>query len=138
MKRYTLAFASLCCLAFVPVGTASAQPYPVNRPSYSPYSRPQLSPYLDLIRGGDPAANYYLGTVPERERRRNDAYYRSSILELDQRISQTPESDDLFTPLRSTGHATAFGTTGSYFGSTGMPLSATRPATPAGPKPTRR
>ena len=48
--------------------TASAQtppPYVQNRPSYGVGFRPRLSPYLDLANGGDPAVNYYLGTLPE-------------------------------------------------------------------------
>jgi hypothetical protein len=35
----------------------------------APYSRPALSPYLNLLRGGDPAANYYLGVLTEYDRR---------------------------------------------------------------------
>ena len=101
MKRlFLVPLASVCCLAFLTTGTASAQAPSFNRGGYAPYNRqqPQLSPYLNLLRGGDPASNYYLGVVPERERRRNDALFRSSILDLEQRTQQLAEAEE-FTPL---------------------------------------
>jgi hypothetical protein len=143
MKRHVLiAAASVCYLAFLTAGTASAQAAPYARPGFSPYNRPQLSPYLNMLRGGDPAANYYLGVVPERQRRRNDALFRSEIYDLEQRTQPAAEGEDVvdrFVPLRATGHATAFGTTGSYFGSSGMqqPM-VTRPPTQQTARPVRR
>jgi hypothetical protein len=93
---------------------------------------------LNLLRGGDPASNYYLGVVPERERRRNDALFRSSILDLEQRTQQLAEAEE-FTPLRSTGHATAFGNTSTYFGSTGpQQAPTTRPPIQQAPRPVKR
>jgi hypothetical protein len=38
---------------------------------------PTLSPYLNMLRGGDPAANYFLGTLPDFQRRQEDAVRRN-------------------------------------------------------------
>src|SRR5262245_38574220 len=32
---------------------------------FAPTPRPVFSPFLELLRGGNPAANYFLGTVPD-------------------------------------------------------------------------
>jgi hypothetical protein len=47
-----------------------------------PQNTPLLSPYLNLLRGGNPAANYYLGVVPERARRANEAQLGSTVNQL--------------------------------------------------------
>ena len=39
-------------------------------PAYGPGYQTQLSPFLNLLRGGDASANYFLGVVPEQQRRR--------------------------------------------------------------------
>jgi hypothetical protein len=142
MKRFLAGlFASVVCLLAVGAQSASAQaPYPYNRPS--PYGGPLLSPYLNLLRGGDQASNYYLGVIPERDRRRNDVLFRSSILDLEERtnVATTSEEADLLRPLRSTGHVTAFGNTSTYFGQTSLQLPGARPAVPqqqSGSRPRR-
>jgi hypothetical protein len=136
MNRILVPMASILGLVCTAAGTAFAQAPPFAA-GYQPYNRPQpqLSPYLNLLRGGDPAANYYLGVVPERERRRNDALFRSAIVDLEQRTQPLAEGEDVFTPLRSTGHPTAFGYTGSYFASTGLQPPAARPTAPTSPRP---
>jgi hypothetical protein len=92
-----------------------------------------------MLRGGDPSANYFLGVVPERERRRNDAYFRSSIFDLEQRTQQLAEAEEAFVPLRSTGHATAFGNTSTYFGTTGVQqATAVRPPIQQAARPVKR
>jgi hypothetical protein len=151
MKRIILvplvAFAGL----LVPAGPASAQlTYPYGPPAYGPFYTPMLSPYLNLLRGGDPAANYFLGVLPEVQRRQNARMFGAAIQSLDQRAeapAATPEELELYTPLRSTGHATAFNNTLSYFPR--LPItprqptnrpggpSATPPVAPPGAPPTR-
>jgi hypothetical protein len=129
-RLLVVSLASLSCLVVLGNGTASAQGYYPSqsaRPNYGiyqpyggGYNRPLLSPYLDLLRGGDPAVNYFLGTVPEFQRRANAAQFRSAIQDLEQRTGQptTTEPEDLFKPLTSTGHPTAFLNTGGFFGNT--------------------
>jgi hypothetical protein len=124
-------------------GSAAAQA-PVYRPSTQLGPRqPLLSPYLNLLRGGDPASNYYLGTIPERQRRQNAALFSSQIQSLEQQVTQQttiPDVDEaLFQPAPATGHATAFMNLGGYFnqGTVRRPLPpARRPPTggpPTGP-----
>ena len=117
-------------------GAAPAQQRPFNQPNYGPGYHPPLSPYLDLLRGGDPAVNYYLGTVPEFQRRQNNEVFRSALAELDQRVSQTTVELGLSVPVTPTGHVTAFGNTGGYFGNSTEKQSASRTqAAPGKPKP---
>src|SRR5215831_20604771 len=118
-----LGFASLitCALA----SAAYAQPgtaYPYNLNLYgpglvSPYNStftrpgPNLSPYLNLLRGGNPAANYYLGVVPEIERRSNAAAFSAGIQDLARRIEAPPSElsgEELFPTLPQTGHPVQF------------------------------
>src|SRR5205807_1613565 len=126
--------------------SAQAQPYiPGNRPQYyNPY-RPPISPYLDLLRGGLPAANYYLGVVPERERR--NLQYGSVPLpfDLDRRYEAVDrvDADELAPTLPGTGHATAFMTTSPYFtggGGVGVTSASAALGQNAGyaPRPSRR
>ncbi len=86
-----------------------------------PYG-PGLSPYLNLLRGGPPAVNYYNGVLSERDRRLFQQQAGQSIIGLQQEINApAPESEDLLSPLSGTGHPTAFGYAGSYFPATVYP-----------------
>jgi hypothetical protein len=116
-----LALAAVALLGPLAAGQARAQPfdYPIRPPAYGPFYRPGLSPYLNMLRGGDPAVNYYLGVVPEFQRRRNDAVFRGAILDLEARTAAAPalaaEDVDIARPLAQTGHVTAFNNTANYF-----------------------
>jgi hypothetical protein len=118
-------------MLFLGVTSAATAQYPgynqnLNRfgppPPGGPYG-PGLSPYLNLLRGGLPAANYYGGVLPERERRLFQQQAGQSILGLEQDIGivQQPGGEDLLSPLPGTGHPTAFGYSGSYFPATVYP-----------------
>ena len=88
-----------------------------NPVSIAPYSRPALTPYLNLLRGGDPAANYYLGVLTEYDRR-----FQQNQPGL---LANTPRANtflddrvDLDVPLRQlppTGHSAGFMIYNSYF-----------------------
>jgi hypothetical protein len=109
MRSAILATLSLGALVAVATGPASAQYGPVYRPGLYPYGTPGLSPYLDLTRGGNRAANYFLGTVPEIERRRNTALFGAAIQDLERRPTTTePTADELVPTLPGTGHPVAF------------------------------
>jgi hypothetical protein len=115
-----------------------AQQYPNYRPGYGP-SRPQLSPYLELLRGGNPAANYYLGVVPEFDRRRTQREFGTAILDLERRPeTTTPTTDDLLPPLGGTGHPTYFLNYSSYFNLPNYQGVNNPAAQQAGPGRTRR
>lgn len=91
------------------------------RPNYGPGYRPGLSPYLNLIRGGDPAANYYLGTIPEQQRRQQAQQFGSEITELQDKTSRLPEVSPLDKDLTKeipSGHPTGANTTLGYYGDT--------------------
>jgi hypothetical protein len=100
---------------------AQAGPYVTPGGGYgnSPYGygTPRLSPYLNLLRGGNTAANYFMGVVPEVERRANAALYGSQIQELARRTEGAAEAQDLFPRLTETGHPAVFANYGTYFGS---------------------
>jgi hypothetical protein len=111
------------CLFALAAGPAHAQSgFPYQRPNYGPGFRPGLSPYLNIARGGNPAVNYYLGTLPEFDRRVNQRVVRSEILDLERREAETAAAlsptADLLNPLPGTGHPTAFQDTANYFGPT--------------------
>jgi hypothetical protein len=118
-------------LVLLATGTASAQYNPnAYRPtagSYAPFS-PVLSPYLDLTRGGNPAVNYFLGTLPEIDRRATQARQGAAILDLDRRLEAPPPGEPLLPTdvvgevtkgaLPPTGHAAVFTNYSTYYGLT--------------------
>jgi hypothetical protein len=120
MRRYILSpLVALFGLLAWAVGPAAAQNiYPYQAPRFGPGYQTQLSPYLQMLRFGDPAANYYLGVVPEFQRREDRNRIYGSLQGFSNLLPARPQltERDIDTPLRSTGHPTAFGYTGSYFG----------------------
>jgi hypothetical protein len=91
-------------------------PYP-RAGLYNPYSSPALSPYLNLRRGGSPAANYYLGVVPEVQRRQQYNQLNAEIRDVEQRrlTPLAPDTEALVPQLPETGHATQFLNVSPYF-----------------------
>src|SRR5690349_7604497 len=90
-------------LFFAGVGAAQAQ---------YPNSRPTVTPWLNLYRGGNPVAlNYYNLVRPELD-------FLASIQQLSQQVGANKQAlTDLTTPSGApvTGHAAGFMTHGSYF-----------------------
>jgi hypothetical protein len=115
----TLAACLLTVLAGLTTNpTAQAQTGSVPRPLPTRAPTPALSPYLDLTRTGDPAINYYLGTLPEIQRRRFEQSAGAAISDLERgQGSPTLSANDLMPPLPQTGHRTTFNNLGGYFGS---------------------
>jgi hypothetical protein len=114
----TLSIGIALTLALGALNRASAQSvFNRNPPIGAPYSRPALSPYLNLLRGGDPAANYYLGVLTEYDRR----YQLTKPLALPEPVYLEPYLDDRadvdtqFRQLPATGHSTGFMIYNSYF-----------------------
>lgn len=139
---WALAFAGLVSLSPLASGEASAQLGPRPRPNYGPGYRPQLSPYLNLIRGGNPAANYYLGTVPEQQRRADAREFRGAITDLDVRTA--PPTVETGVPTVGFDNRSNPTTGGPYFNNTvgfyqrqNIPQPRTPPGQPP-PLPQRR
>jgi hypothetical protein len=111
----TLLLVGLALAAIVPCASAQTVFNP-NPPIGAPYSRPALSPYLNLLRGGDPAANYYLGVMTEFDRR----YQQSRLAPVDA-PRLTPMVDDRADlevgdrQLPPTGHPTGFMIYNSFY-----------------------
>jgi hypothetical protein len=103
------------------VGEARAQqPYNLppfqQRPVYFPYSTPGLSPYLNLLRGGNPASNYYLGVLPELDRRANAIQFGNAITDLERRTALTAGALEEFEEsLTATGHPAYFVNYGGFY-----------------------
>jgi hypothetical protein len=131
MTRFIL---SLSAAGFVwlaaAVAPASAQfAYPIRPPQYGPYYQTQLSPWLNMLRGGDPAANYYAGVNPEFQRRQDRNAIYNSLQNIGMQIPPPPgiTNRELDLPLASTGHVTAFNYTGTYFGGNAATRSLSNP-----------
>jgi len=125
MKRLLLALPLLGILATP--DPAAAQYNSSYQPYISPYNYYQrgttLSPWLQLLRGNNTAANYYLGVLPERDRRNDERRFQAALLG-EQRSTQR-ELDDLqkslletvpgYNPLSPTGHYSSYDFKGQYF-----------------------
>jgi hypothetical protein len=80
---------------------------------FSATPRPIFSPYLDLLRGGSPSANYFLGTVPSLQQQQQSVRFimpevgafRQPRLDVDEVLRQLPE----------TGHPVQFLSYGPFF-----------------------
>ncbi len=123
---------TLAALGFVGVfgmlapGRVAAQQY--APPAYGSYGRggPALSPYLNMTRGGNPAANYFLGVLPEIDRRRTKVEQGREITDLELRSDvlsqqQQGQREDIGPELTGggllpSGHAAAFTAYGAYYG----------------------
>jgi hypothetical protein len=130
MKRLGIAAAATLAWLGISAGTASAQfstnfPQLYQYPStsqYDQFNRSQLSPYLNLTRGGSNAANYYLGVVPEIQRRNFEFRAANDFSSIYSAATQAPQT--LEDPLwrlpflrvsPPTGHLTGFQTYGSFY-----------------------
>jgi hypothetical protein len=102
---------------FASAGEAAAQGTAARRPNFGPYWRPQLTPYLNLARGGNPAVNYFLGTLPEQDRRYNYDFLRGSLQELDSRTLAIAREERLVEPVTAPARVT-YGNLGPYYGNT--------------------
>lgn len=81
-------------------------------PQYGPGLRPTLSPYLNLLRGGDTASNYYLGVRSEFQRRDDRVNLLTRTNELENRTEQIENQEN---PIEGT--PADFGDTKTYFAS---------------------
>lgn len=124
MKRILVTpFAVLMAWLILGCIPASAQyTYPFRPPQYGPGYQTQLSPYLNMLRPGDPAVNFYTGVLPEVQRRQDRNAVFGSLQGLTMQFPAPPgiNEEDYDAPMYSTGHPTAFNYTGMYFNSSMM------------------
>ena len=74
----------------------------------SPFtSRPTVSPYLNLLRGGSPVLNYYGLVRPEQEFRKANDQFREQFYNVDKKL-ETYEQREGASNLGVTGHRTRF------------------------------
>lgn len=116
MKRFIVLPLALVALA---ASRAPAQnTYPYMPPRFGPGWHTPLSPYLNLLIPGNSAVDYYSLTLPQIQRRQLRNQMFGQLQGLNNMLPPRPQltQQELFAPLASTGHPTAFGYTGSYFG----------------------
>jgi hypothetical protein len=97
--------------------TMAQSVFRANPPVVAPYSRPALSPYLNLLRGGDPAANYYLGVLTEYDRRFQQSRIPvvAEMPRLDPFVDDRADMDLPDKRLPPTGHPSGFMIYNSYY-----------------------
>jgi hypothetical protein len=132
---------ALLGLALPPAARAQVSPFPVYSPGrlgggtgFRPYfnntlTGPRLSPYLLL--GSNPATgfnnlpavNFYLGVLPEIERRNTQALFQYDIQDLNRRttaLSLPSAEPELYLPtLGQTGHPVSFLNPAPYYNTGG-------------------
>jgi hypothetical protein len=100
MMRSLLAYVLVAATTTV----ASAQPLP-SRPTGQPPTRPTVSPYLNLLRGGtNPAINYYGLVRPQFEFSRQMRQVESELASQEHTLRGLEEE----TGVAATGHAAGF------------------------------
>jgi hypothetical protein len=85
-------------------------------------NQPALSPWLNLTRGGNPAANLYLGVYPEFDRRYFQGGVMSTLPTLENSIQALQQPQDIIggPALNQTGHLSAFQAYGTYYNMPGQ------------------
>lgn len=109
MKRQILNWLGVGMLGVLAVNASLGQVPPGYPPSYNPV-RPSYSPYLNLLRPGNPAVNYYGLVRPEME----TLNFLNQVERQVTRLQNTPQT--IITPgLPPTGHTVGFMNASRYF-----------------------
>ncbi len=108
---------------FAPSAHAIFNPYPVVSPSPNPPPRylvqSPISPYLNLLRGGDPATNYYLNVVPllqAQKKQEQVAGADSPLAETARKLDE--EAREISLRRSAAGNLPTFG---NYYGGYSLP-----------------
>jgi hypothetical protein len=121
MIKRSILSAAVLALGF---SAASAQPtYSPTAPVMpAPYNSTRVvSPFFQMLRGGDAAANYYGGVLPEQQRRFSEDFlnYSSrptfSVGRLENMVDDRLNLDVLEKQLPPTGHPTGFMIYNAYY-----------------------
>ncbi|MFM9960243.1 MAG: hypothetical protein ACKV2Q_03345 [Planctomycetaceae bacterium] len=73
----------------------------------SPISRPTISPYLNLLRQGNPALNYYGLVRPEQEFRAANVQFQNQFNDVRSKVDELEKQEDT-SNLGVTGHQVRF------------------------------
>ena len=129
MRPIGIGLLALAALAAAP-GAAPAQlPNSFNPTGYAPnmYNRAAqpLSPYLNLLRGGNPAVNYYYGVRPGTQPGaftgmfdQSRAGPRQTFFPVVDTLADLTDDPEAGKRVNPTGHPVGFGNTLNYFGQT--------------------
>ena len=114
MRRPCGLFALAACAVLSAFqGSAQAQ---YGQPGISPYNRPTVSPYLNLLRPGLPATNYYNLVVPQQQFSSNLNMLQQQVTANQGNIAALGAQDPLTAILLSlTGHQVSFMNYRRYF-----------------------
>jgi hypothetical protein len=119
--------------------TANGPGYIGPASPFAPTPRPIISPYLNFLRGGSPAANYFLGTVPQLQAQAQAGrFVLPDVGTL--RQQQLPPDYELLPQLPETGHMVQYQSYGPFYSSLNRgprstmltPFSLARPTRPPG------
>lgn len=143
MNRLLLTMFAAGAFLGIAAGSASAQAvYYGGQQSFQPFGAPRLSPYLNLVRTSNnpaaPAANYFIGTVSEIERRGNARQFGNAIQGLERQVTGQEDSEELFPTLAGTGHVATFNNLGGYFNQRGQATGGNIGGVGRAPQPRKR
>src|SRR5438874_11443510 len=93
LTTWVLAMGSMATLTATVLGQPPANAY-LRQPNAGYVKPPLLSPYLNLMRGGSPSANFYYGVVPY-ENRGYDNPLNSRLQDWDRRIGTNADLEEL-------------------------------------------
>jgi hypothetical protein len=122
--------------------TATGPGYIGPASPFAPSPRPVISPYLNFLRGGSPAANYFLGTVPQLQAQAQAGRFVLPDVGTLRQQQVTADILELLPQLPETGHMVQFQSYGPFYSSLNRgprstlltPFSAVRPTRPGGPR----
>jgi hypothetical protein len=124
MRQPKLSESIVLALFLFAIGQARAQVgYP--GPGGTPFSKPVVSPYINLLRAGSPPAINYYGLV------RPQAQYNTSIQQLQQQTASNQAAlgeVEANVGVPATGHTTAFLNYSHYFPLAGSQLGSAQPS----------
>jgi hypothetical protein len=112
MSRFKLAFIAL---SLVLAASAAQAQQPVVQPT-QPYTPPVLNPYLNLLRGGNPAVNYYGLVRPQMQQNQQLQRLQNGLARTTEEV-EAAAATPAMTPgvLADTGHTVGFMTYSRFF-----------------------
>jgi hypothetical protein len=122
----------LTCLLLVLSAGSSAPAQTYVPPRVSPYANGGISPYVNLLRGGNPAINYYGLVLPEIQAQNSIQQLQTEVARQQATVVAPPTNQ----ALSDTGHTTRFMQYTQYFNTTAnnhqQPGGTATPATASG------